>query len=106
ALRAQGYPVLAAASGGEALRVAGEHTGEIHLLVTDVGMPQMGGRELAERVRLSRPGVRVLYTSGYTDNAGLQHEILNPETAFLQKPFTPGTLARKVRAVLGAPSEA
>jgi CheY-like chemotaxis protein len=63
-------------------------------------MPQMGGKELAERLRLNRPGIKVLFTSGYTDNTIVQHGLLDPDTAFLEKPFSPAALVRKVREVL------
>jgi PAS domain S-box-containing protein len=100
-LEMYGYTVLEAANGGEALRVGGAHAGPIHLLVTDVVMPGMGGREVAERLRPRLPDMRVLYVSGYTDDAVVRHGVLAAETAFLQKPFTPVTLAAKVREVLG-----
>lgn len=69
-------------------------------MVTDVVMPQMGGRELAERVALMRPETPVLYMSGYTDDAVVRHGVLDEEMPFLQKPFTPDTLARKVSELL------
>jgi two-component system cell cycle sensor histidine kinase/response regulator CckA len=100
-LNQQGYKVLEAANGEEALRVAQEHIGEkIHLLLTDVVMPQMGGEELANQLKILRPDVKVLYTSGYTDNAIVHHGVLEPGTHFLQKPFSPKTLSHKVREVL------
>jgi PAS domain S-box-containing protein len=100
-LRHQGYRILEASNGEEALRVVQEHAGEnIHLLLTDVVMPHMGGKELADQLKILRPDIKVLYTSGYTDNAIVNHGILEPGTNFLQKPFSPTTLARKVREVL------
>lgn len=100
ALRASGYKVLAASHPEEALQACREHDGEIHLLLTDVVMPQMNGRELAERLKSLRPETKILYMSGYTDAAILHHGILERGEAFLQKPFTPNSLARKVREVL------
>jgi len=100
-LNQQGYKVLEAGNGEEALRVVQEHIGEkIHLLLTDVVMPQMGGKELANQLKLLRPDVKVLYTSGYTDDAIVHHGVLEPGTHFLQKPFSPVALAQKVREVL------
>jgi two-component system cell cycle sensor histidine kinase/response regulator CckA len=97
----QGYTVLEAANGEEALRVAREHGGDkIHLLLTDVVMPQMGGKELADQLKLLIPEIKILYTSGYTDNAIVHHGVLDPGTHFLQKPFSPKMLSRKVREVL------
>ena len=99
-LAAHGYTVLAAGGGAEALELAAGHTGPIHLLVTDVVLPGMSGRDLAARFRSGRPGVKVLYTSGYTDEAIVHHGILDAGIAFLQKPFTSTTLAHKVRETL------
>ena len=95
-----GYAVLSAGDGEEALRIAGEHKGEIDLLLTDVIMPWMGGPELFERIRQLRPGIKVLYVSGYTDNAIVHQGVLDPGIAFLQKPYSPISLARKVKEVL------
>jgi two-component system, cell cycle sensor histidine kinase and response regulator CckA len=99
-LRRAGYTVLEAGRGTEALRLAGEHPGPVHLLITDVVMPEMGGRELVERLAGLRPGLRVLYLSGYTEDAVVRHGVLQAEVAFLQKPFTMAALTTKVRQVL------
>jgi len=101
-LKANGYTVLVAANGRDAERVAGQHDGRIHLLVTDVVMPGMNGREVAQRLAALRAGIQVLYLSGYTDDAIVHHGVLEPGVAFLQKPFTPAVLGRKVREVLDA----
>jgi len=99
-LAAHGYTVLAAPSGANALELAASHAGPIHLLVTDVVLPGISGRELAARFESVRPGLKVLYTSGYTDEAVVHHGVLDAGIAFLQKPFTSGALARKVRETL------
>ncbi|WP_439631777.1 response regulator [Gemmata sp.] len=101
-LEALGYAVLEAGNGAEALRAADAHAGPIHLLVTDVVMPEMGGRDLAEAVRGRRPEARVLFVSGYTDDAVVRNGVVQATDAFLQKPFSPVALARKVRATLDA----
>jgi PAS domain S-box-containing protein len=95
-----GYTVLAAASSQEAIGLAGAHLGHVDLLLTDVVMPKASGSELAERLRLVRRGTRVLYMSGYPSETVVQHGVLNTGVAFLEKPFTPETLAKKVREVL------
>ncbi len=102
ALEAQGYVVLAASDAAAALRVVERHGGMIHLLLTDVVMPGLSGRELADQLAGQRPGIRVLYMSGYPGDAVVQHGTLPTGSAFLQKPFSPDGLARKVRDVLDA----
>ena len=102
-LRAAGYVVLAATHGKEALAVAEAHDGEIHLLFTDVVMPEMGGRDLSEHLRALRPGLRVLFSSGYTDSAVVHHGVIDADVAFLPKPYTAVTLTEKIREVLDAP---
>ncbi len=103
ALAEMGYTVLQAGNGAEAIHVVESHKSPIHLLVTDVVMPAMGGQELAERVKSLDPKTRVIYMSGYTDSTIAHHGVLAEGIDFLQKPFTPGDLARKVREVLDRP---
>jgi PAS domain S-box-containing protein len=95
-----GYHVIAASNAGEALLSCERHPRTIHLMLTDVVMPQMSGRELAERLASVRPDMQVLYMSGYTDNAIVHHGILDSGIAYVQKPLTPDMLARRVREVL------
>jgi CheY-like chemotaxis protein len=102
-LASEGYTVLESQDVEDAIRIAERQDGTIHLLVTDVVMPHMSGRALADAVMRIRPDVKVLYMSGYTDDAIVHHGVLDPGTALLQKPFTPAALARKVREVLDRP---
>jgi PAS domain S-box-containing protein len=99
-LERQGYTVLDASDSAEALAAAAAHDGPIHLLLTDVVLPGAGGRQLADLLKASRPQIRVLFTSGYTDDAVVRGGVFDSGVAFLQKPFAPETLARKVREVL------
>jgi signal transduction histidine kinase len=98
-----GYTVLESENASQALGLADAHVGPIHLLIADVVMPGASGRELARRLADSRPDTKVLYVSGYTDDAIVHHGMLEPGLNFLQKPFTPAALASKVREVLDAP---
>jgi PAS domain S-box-containing protein len=99
-----GYAVLEARDAEEALRLAGRHAGPLHLLVTDVVMPGLDGRQLADRLAAQVPGLRVLFVSGYAGKAVLARGVTEEGAGFLQKPFTPIALARKVREVLDAPA--
>ncbi len=98
-----GYQVLQAASGEEALAQCERHQGPIQLLLTDVIMPRMSGRELAERIAKLRPDTRILFMSGYTDDAIVHHGVLSSEMSFVQKPILPGPLLAKIREVLDRP---
>jgi signal transduction histidine kinase/CheY-like chemotaxis protein len=95
-----GYEVLAARDGGEALALSDSHPGMIHLLITDVVMPRMSGRDLADEMVQRRPDTKVLYCSGYAENAIVHHGVLDTGVAFLQKPFTATTLLQRVRELL------
>jgi two-component system, cell cycle sensor histidine kinase and response regulator CckA len=105
-LEAQGYIVLRANNGQDALHVAREHRGPpIRLVVTDVIMPLMSGKVMAEWLKATYPDLKILFTSGYTDDAIAHHGVLEKGVAFLSKPYTPATLARKVRAMLDNQTE-
>jgi len=95
-----GYNVLEAQDGEEAQGIAAQHVGTIHLLVTDVIMPRMNGKELADRLMQNCPGLKVLFASGYADRATVLKDILESGAAFIQKPFSLDALARQVRKVL------
>jgi PAS domain S-box-containing protein len=99
-LSGRGYNILEAPNGKEALRMVREYPGKIHLVLTDVVMPGMSGKELVSQLEALRPGIKALYISGYTDNAIVHHGTLDSAVAFLQKPFAVGSLAGKVREVI------
>jgi CheY-like chemotaxis protein len=99
-LESQGFTVLRAGSGREALEASDAHPGAIDLLVTDLMMPEMSGEQLADQLSRRRPGIRVLFLSGYDQGVMLEHGA-HAAAAFLQKPFTPSTLTSKVRELLG-----
>jgi len=103
-LASSGYTVIEAEDGHTALELAAMHVGQIHLLLTDVVMPGISGRELAERVSQIRPGIKIIYMSGYTDQAVVHHGILQNDAVLLQKPFTLMTLAGKLRELLAVPA--
>ena len=105
-LAGRGYHVLEAVRGEEAIRMAKEHKGRIHLLLADVVMPEMSGPQALEQIRTRHPNMKVLFMSGYTDEAMVHHGILDSGVPFLQKPFLPETLARKVREVLASQASA
>ena len=95
-----GYTVLEAGDGEEAMSVSSRYQNPIHLLISDVVMPKMSGRKLAQRITAARPETKILFISGYTDDAIIHHGVIDSNEAFLQKPFSPTALARKVRVVL------
>lgn len=99
-LESAGYRVLPAANAAEAAEIAGREGREVRLLVSDVILPGASGPQLAESLRVAHPSLKVLFMSGYTDTAIVHRDLFAPGTAFLQKPFTPGGLMRKVREVL------
>ncbi|HEV7587726.1 MAG TPA: response regulator, partial [Longimicrobium sp.] len=101
-LRSRGYTVLEACDGEEAERLATEHPGRVDIVVTDLVMPRMSGRQLADVLARALPRLRVLFMSGYTDEALLRLGVHEASVDFLQKPFAPDELARKVREVLDA----
>ncbi|MGE5175223.1 MAG: ATP-binding protein, partial [Hyphomicrobiales bacterium] len=103
-LREAGYVVLEAESGEKALELATSHEGRIHLMVTDVVMPGMGGGELVERMAVARPDTKAIYVSGYTDDVLVRRGVLDSGMPFLQKPCMPDQLTRAVRAALDAPA--
>jgi PAS domain S-box-containing protein len=105
-LQSYGYQVLEAANGAEAMACSERCPGPIHLMLTDVIMPGMSGRELADHLKPARPGMKVLFMSGYTEGAIVHHGILDADVAYLQKPVSADNLAAKVREVLGAPGPA
>jgi len=97
-----GFSVLLAQDGEEAVRISKAHPGRIHLLLCDVVLPKMSGRDVATGLAALRPELRVLYMSGYTSNAIVHHGVLEPGIAFLQKPFSPAVLLAKMQEVLSA----
>jgi len=105
-LAARGYRVLEAVRGEEAIRLANEHQGRIDLLLADVVMPEMSGPQALEQIRARHPHMKALFMSGYTDEAMVHHGILDSGVPFLQKPFLPEGLARKVREVLASQASA
>jgi len=103
ALKAYGYQVIQAENAGEALLIGERESERIHLILTDVVMPSLSGRELADRLKQRWPGIKVLFMSGYTDDTIVHHGVLHEDVEFIQKPFSPDQLAIKVREMLAAP---
>jgi two-component system, cell cycle sensor histidine kinase and response regulator CckA len=101
-LEMSGYTVIEAPNGNTALELAAQHSGPVHLLMTDIVMPGISGRELAERIARIRPGIKVLYMTGYANQAVVHHGMLETDALVLQKPFTLTTLASKLREILTA----
>jgi CheY-like chemotaxis protein len=99
-LREKGYTVVEAVNGEDGLRMARQHDGKIDLVLTDIVMPVMGGKEMADALRTSHPDAKILFTSGYSQDAMGHHGVLRPGLLFLQKPYISTTLARKVREAL------
>jgi YesN/AraC family two-component response regulator len=95
-----GYTILVAANAKEALQISAARQAPIHLLLTDVVMPETGGRALAEKLQPTRPEMKVLFMSGYTEDAVVRHGILHEQVNFLQKPYSPLMLAKKIRELL------
>lgn len=100
-LKRQGYTVVAADTPDEAIRLAREHSGSIDLLMTDVVMPEMNGRKLAQNILSVYPDMKRLFMSGYTANVIVHHDVLDPGVHFIQKPFTMKDLGGKLREALG-----
>ena len=103
-LEAAGYTVLKAANADEALAIVAERPGVVHMTLTDVVMPGMTGWELATRLTQSRPAMKILYTSGYTDDVALRHGVIDDSAEFIAKPYSMSQLTRKVREVLDSPA--
>ncbi len=101
ALATGGYTVLEARDPESALAMCVKHQGKIHLLLTDVVMPQMSGPAAAEKIAALRPGIKILFMSGYTDDSIIHHGVMSHDMPFIQKPFTPLALRKKIREVLG-----
>lgn len=99
-LQPLGYTCLHATSGEDALNLLRDYNGEVHLLLTDVVMPGMSGKELAEKIRKEWPEIKVLFMSGYTENIIAHHGVLQPGINYISKPITPVTLTRKIREIL------
>lgn len=104
-LERHGYRVYVARDQDEAIEMAHALRGRLHLLLTDVVMPGLNGHELAHRLVAELPNLKVLYMSGYPDDASLKQAVVDPRTGFIQKPFNAATLAAKVRELLGAPGD-